>query len=168
MRRATRAAEACGRLAEGICSRKVCGSFVADIQLNVSAWRNDSSRRKGVAAYKKRNAYSKSRCQQQAKKAKTAGVFRGRFAEASRKLRGRVAPCLQASGHVAWVAQWSPSLHKLRRNATSLKMTLRGSKSCKPCPAEGLRKQKMKDMCRGSSRKGPLGPRQGCGPRKLE
>ena len=62
-------------------------------------------------------------CQQQAKKAKTAGVLRGRFAEASRKLRGRVAPCLQASGHVAWVAQWSPSLHKLRRNTTSLKMT---------------------------------------------
>ena len=87
------------------------------------ARRNNSSRRKGVAAYKKRNAYSKSRCQQQAKKAKTAGVLRGRFAEASRKLRGRVAPCLQASGHVAWVAQWSPSLHKLRRNTTSLKMT---------------------------------------------
>ena len=58
-----------------------------------------------------------------AKKAKTAGVLRGRFAEASRKLRGRVAPCLLASGHVAWVAQWSPSLHKLRRNTTSLKMT---------------------------------------------
>ena len=81
VRRATRA-EACGRLAEGICSRKVCGSFVADIQLNASvrAWkarRNDFSGRKGVAAYKKRNAYSKSRCQQQAKKAKTAGVFSG-------------------------------------------------------------------------------------------
>ena len=87
------------------------------------ARRNDSSRRKGVAAYKKRNAYSKSRCQQQARKAETAGVFRGRFAESSRKLRGRVAPCLQASGHVVWVAQWSPSLHKLRRNTTSLKMT---------------------------------------------
>ena len=63
------------------------------------------------------------RCQQQAKKAKTAGVFRGRFAEASRKLRARVAPCSQASGHVAWVTQWSPSLYKLRRNTTSLQMT---------------------------------------------
>ena len=127
VRRATRA-EAGGRLAEGICSRKVCGSFVADIQLmfqclHGKARRSDSSRRKGVAAYKKRNTYSKSRCQQQAKKAKTAGVFRGRFAEASRKLRGRVAPCLQASGHVAWVAQWSPSLHNLRRRTTSLEMT---------------------------------------------
>ena len=171
MRRATRA-KACGRLAEGICSRKVCGSFVADIQLmfqcvHGKARRNDSSRRKGVAECKKRNTYLKSRCQQQAKKAKTAGVFRRRFAEASRKLRGRVALCLQASGHVAWAAQWSPSLHKLRRSTTSLKMTFcanaRGSKSSKPCPAEGLRKQTMKHMCRGSSRKGPLGPRQGCG-----
>ena len=29
--------------------------------------------------------------------------------------------------------------------------------------AEGLRKQTRKHMCCGSSRKGPLGPRQGCG-----
>ena len=48
VRRATRA-EACGRLAEGICSRKVCGSFVADIiyiQLNVSvrAWQSSEKR----------------------------------------------------------------------------------------------------------------------------
>ena len=66
----------------------------------------------------------------------------GRFAEAPRKLRGRVAPCLQASAHIVRVAQWSPSLHRLRRNTTFLPYlewlsfcaNTRSSKSCKHAP----------------------------------
>ena len=112
--------------AEGIISRKVCGSFVADMNLLFQfcmlgkARRSDDSRSRKVllrtrSATLTRRAVA-NRCQQPPKKTKAAGGFRARFAEGSRKLRGRVAPCLP----VARVSQWSPSLHRLWRNTTLL------------------------------------------------
>ena len=53
-----------------------------------------------------------------------------------------------------------PSKHRMTFLSAPI---LAEANSCKTCAKEGLRKQLMKHMCGGSSRKGPLGPRQGCG-----
>ena len=71
--------------AEGISSRKVCGSFVADMKFNTSvcvhekARRNDYSRRR-KALLRTRNATLTRRAVANSKPT-TAGVFRGSSAE---------------------------------------------------------------------------------------
>ena len=144
-------------------SRKVCGSFVAEMRLICFRLRAWISMEKHAATLTIRAvANSKPR-------RPTQPVD---FAEGLRKLRGRVAPCLQASAHVARVAQWVSSLHRLRRNTAFLPYlnvtcsfcaNTGGNEICRKNAPRGLRKQTMNHMCRGSSRKGPLGPRQGCG-----
>ena len=129
-----------------------------------NARRNDYSRRRKVLLRTRSATLTRRAVANSQNSRRISRKLRGSSAEAPRK-----GASLQASGHVAWLAHWSPSLHRLRRNTTLLKnyfpfcANTRGSKSGKPCAAEGLRKQTMKHMCRRSSRKGPLGPRQGCG-----
>ena len=95
--------------------------------------------------------------------------FRGRFDDAPRKggpvLAGKCPRSTRSR------MEPKPTQATAKRNTTLLPYlhdfpfcaNTRGSKSCKTCAAEGLRKQTMKHRCRRSSRKGPLGPRQGCG-----
>ena len=157
-------------------SRKVCGSFVADRKFIVSAC--------VLVHHGETNTVEAERCclqgtqclleeqlptasQEDQDSLRFSSKVCGRFAEAPRK----GAPCLQASAPVAvaWVAYWSPRLHGLRRSTIFLPYSnsfLRQhsrKQICKACAAEGLQKQAMNHVCRGSSWKGPVGPRQGCG-----